>query len=906
MLINAQNPEEVRIAIVDEDKLEDFQVEVAEGGSLRGNVYRGTVVSIQPSLNAAFINFGAQRNGFLSMADINPAAYAAKSGKGDKGDNGWKRITDVIHRGQPIIVQVTRDAEGQKGAALTTYVSLAGRYVVLAPFDDTRGVSRKVEDDDVRRKLKEQVENLDVPEGFGYIVRTAALDQTKTTLKRDFSSLTRMWKKILSEAKKGEGPKLLYQDQDIVLRSLRDYLESSIEEVVIDDAGAMERASDYVRTFMSRSKTRLIHYQERAPLFSHHGIEDQVDRIYDRQVPLPSGGSIVIDRTEALIAIDVNSGRSLRGGSQEETAVHTNAEAAAEVARQLRLRDLGGLIVVDFIDMRSPKHRTRIEKELQDALKNDKARTTVGRLSPNGLLEINRQRIRQALHLRTHRHCPTCEGTGRIASVEVVGLNLLRKIETRAVDGRLDRVRIALHPELADAVQNGRRRQIAGIEQEFGVSVEIIASNRLHRPEQEIEWFEREVVVKESDLKSEPRKVITTPAPAPSRPAEAAAVAAPPDEAGRKKKRKRRRRKGGAAEDAPIASEGPEASATEAEDAYSDVREGSESPGSEADDAHSDVRRAGVPITSGRSESSATEAVAPEAGNGEETTAGKRKRRRRRRRGGGATAAAGAGAATIATPLTEPEEEPPHVSDEQQGQTEPHARDEVRKKSRRRRGRRGDRAATHPGQQAAGAAAGEGAASRRPDVQVAPVTPAQQAVPAESGQSDAGHAEKGPGKRSRRRRGKGHRAEAGVTPEGGPTAAPVESVAPAERPQEPDRSARPDDGSEAAAKEAPAKKPAAAKRRPAARTAAKKPAKAAARGAAATTASPAPAKAAAKRSSTKKAGKAPAAAAPSTPSRKASRTAAKKAAPKETAGKKPADSTRAKSTARSRKSSDTE
>jgi ribonuclease E len=881
MLINAQNPEEVRIAIVDGEKLEDFQVEVAEGGSLRGNVYRGTVVSIQPSLNAAFINFGAQRNGFLSMADINPAAYDSKKGKGEKSDNGWKRITDVIHRGQPIIVQVTRDAEGQKGAALTTYVSLAGRYVVLSPFDDTRGVSRKVEDDDVRRKLKEQVANLDVPEGFGYIVRTAALDQTRTTLKRDFSSLTRMWKKIQTEAKKGEGPKLLYQDQDIVLRSLRDYLESSIEDVVIDDAGAMERATDYVKAFMPRSKTSLIHYQDRAPLFSHYGIEEQVDRIYDRQVPLPSGGSIVIDRTEALIAIDVNSGRSLRGGSQEETAVHTNAEAAAEVARQLRLRDLGGLIVVDFIDMRSPKHRTRIEKELQDALKNDKARTTVGRLSPNGLLEINRQRIRQALHLRTHRHCPTCEGTGRIASVEVVGLNLLRKIETRAVDGRLDRVRIALHPELADAVQNGRRRQIAGIEREFGVSVEIIASNRLHRPEQEIEWFEREVVVKESDLKSEPLKIVTTPAAGVAGVAEAAA---PLDEAGRKKKRKRRRRKGGAAEDvarelSPAAAHAPESTDEGPEDFETE------------------------PLSAAPSELLA----AAETEAAEEAASGKRKRRRRRRRGGGAGAASVAGEATAATAATEPEEEPADPAEEQPEPVAPQGPDQARKRSRRRRGRRGDRAATQHGPQAGNGGDAERAESQQPAVQQAPPGPAQPAAPQEAAHSEGARDEKAPGKRSRRRRGKGHRAEAGAAAAAGAIASRVESAAPSERLEKPDSTARPEQSSRAAVEQAPEKKPAAAKRKPAARTAAKRAAKAAAPTSVKTPPATAD-KPAAKRTGVKKAAPAAAAATKSAPSRKAasSKTAAKKSAAKASTRKQPAGSGKAKSTARTRKSSSTE
>ena len=485
MLINARAPEELRIAIVDDGVLENYQVEVADRDLTRGNIYRGIIASVQPSLNAAFIDYGAERHGFLAIQDVVSAAYYR-----EPKNKSRARIDEVLEKGKPIVVQVTREPEGNKGAALTTNLSLAGRYLVLTPFDDTQGVSRKVEDDETRKRLKDQVAKLNKPSGAGIIVRTNALDQNKMALNRDMNALLRLWKSVGSEARRGKGIQLLYSDQDIILRTLRDYLDSSIQEVLIDDDAAYEKTLQYMRAFMPRTKTKLVRYSERTPLFARFELEPQIERIYDRQVALPSGGSIVIDRTEALVAIDVNSGRSTRASSQEETALHTNLEAGAEVARQLRLRDIGGLIIIDFIDMQAWKNRKAVEKGLRDAMKTDKARFTVGRISPNGLLEVNRQRIQQALHLRTHRACPTCSGTGRIASSEMVGLKLFRKIEARAASGFTGTARISLHPELADSVQNKRRREIADLEDEFGCRVEFIASNRLHRSEQEIDWIE--------------------------------------------------------------------------------------------------------------------------------------------------------------------------------------------------------------------------------------------------------------------------------------------------------------------------------------------------------------------------------------------------------------------------------
>jgi ribonuclease E len=486
MLINAQRSEELRIAIVQGNTLENYQVDIAESGLTRGNIYRGLIANIQPSLNAAFIEYGAERHGFLAIQDVVPEAYY-RSPKG-----GHARIEDVLEKGKPIVIQVAKDSIGQKGAALTTSLSLAGRYLVLTPFEDTRGVSRKVEDEDIRKKLKTLANGLDLPQGCGVIVRTNALDQTKATLSRDLAALLRLWKRVQTAALEGKGTRLIYSDQDLILQALRDYLDASIEEVLVDDEEAFQKARAYMQAFMPRGKTRLTYYSDRLPLFSRYGLEIQIDRIYERRVDLPSGGSIVIDGTEALTAIDVNSGRSTKAATQEETALSTNLEAANEVARQLRLRDIGGLVVVDFIDMRASKNQRKVEKTLKDALKEDKARASVGRISSNGLLEVNRQRIQQALQVRTHRTCPTCNGMGRLASEEMVSLSLLRRIEARAASGAIQGARIGLHPELADAFQNGRRKELSDLEQEFDIKIEIIAAPGLHRPDEQIEWYKRE------------------------------------------------------------------------------------------------------------------------------------------------------------------------------------------------------------------------------------------------------------------------------------------------------------------------------------------------------------------------------------------------------------------------------
>ncbi|MEM8964245.1 MAG: Rne/Rng family ribonuclease, partial [Acidobacteriota bacterium] len=488
MLINAQRGKQLRVAIVDGTTLEDYQVEIAESGLTRGNIYRGVVANIQASLNAAFIDIGEERHGFLSVDDVLPSCYHRQPPKGERRP----RIDQVLERGKPILVQVTKDGAGTKGPALNTNIAVAGRYLVLMPYDDVRGISRKVDDDEARKKLKERLAKLNLPDDSGVIVRTNGLDQNQTTLNRDLSALLRLWKRIREAGNKGRGPRLLYSDQDLFVQALRDYCDNTIEQVIVDTDEAYAKAEEYMSAFMPRSKTKLIRYEERLPLFARYRLENQIDSIYERVVPLPSGGSVVIEGTEALTSIDVNSGRATKTADHDESIFKVNSEAAAEVARQLRLRDIGGLVVVDFIDMRLRKHQRKLEKTTRDSMKNDRARHSVTRISPNGLVEINRQRLKQALHLRTHRPCPTCKGTGTIASLEFAASSLLRRVEARAAGGMLKSVVIGLHPEVADALQNQHRSEIHALEEEFDIRIEIIAAPNLHRTEERVEWRQTE------------------------------------------------------------------------------------------------------------------------------------------------------------------------------------------------------------------------------------------------------------------------------------------------------------------------------------------------------------------------------------------------------------------------------
>ena len=504
MLINATRAEEVRAAILNDGKLEQFEIEVQDAGLLKGNVYRGVVANVEASLNACFVDIGAEKQGFLPIDEIHPSCFHSEPKKsGGKKDR--PRIEDVMRKGGEIIVQVVKDAVGNKGAALTSHVSLAGRYIVLMPLDDSRGVSRRIADEGRRKKIKQIAAGLKIPDECGFIVRTAGMNRTKTDLNRDGAQLVRTWKEILKQAgpakktkdsnrrKRGRGrsdrgPKLLFEDRDLVVRMIRDYYTADIEEILIDNATAYLKARDYIHMVMPRSRKAITLYEERMPLFAQHRVEEQIEGVFARRVDLPSGGYILIDPTEALTSIDVNSGRSTRAKSQEETAVHTNIEAAREVARQLRLRDLGGLIVIDFIDMSTNKQNRQVEKTLKDALKVDKARSYVSKISDNGLLEVNRQRIKQALQFQTHTNCPMCEGRGTVPTPEFVSLGLIRKIEAKAATGLIDKAVVTLHPDIATFVHNTRRRDLIELEDRFGIIVHVESRASIRRDQVGLHW----------------------------------------------------------------------------------------------------------------------------------------------------------------------------------------------------------------------------------------------------------------------------------------------------------------------------------------------------------------------------------------------------------------------------------
>ncbi len=624
MLINAQSAEQVRVAVVEGTDLKDYQFEITDKDLCRGNIYRGIVANVQPSLGAAFIDIGEDRHGFLPVADVVPDAYHKQPPKGVKRP----KVDQVLERGKPILVQVTKDAVGLKGAALSSAVALAGRYLVLTPFESTRGISRKAEDDKSRKKIRQRLGKLNLPDGHGVIVRTNGLEQNQTMLNRDLNALLRLWKRVRDEAAKGKGPRLIYTDQDLIVQALRDFLDSKIAQVIVDDDSVHEKAESYMRAFMPRSKTQLIRYNERLPLFTKHRLEEQIERIYDRRAPLPSGGSIVIDGTEALTAIDVNSGRSTQRGDHEESILKVNLEAAKEVARQLRLRDIGGLVVVDFIDMRTRKNQSKVEKTMRDSMKIDKARYSVGKISPNGLLEINRQRIKQALQQRTHRSCPICHGIGSIASPEFAAAALLGKIEARVANGMIEKATVAAHPEVTDALQNCHRARLVALEQELDLEIEVISAANFSRTEERIDYKTREKAVapkaqaafSSSDLAESAgpakgaRLIMKGEAP----PEEEAEEAKPAE----KKPRKRRRRKKSKAKSQEAKTEAAEAKESKKEAGSKAKSSRAKKPGKKMDDAR---------------EKTASESPAPETSNevaADPSGNGKPSRSRRRRRGG--------------------------------------------------------------------------------------------------------------------------------------------------------------------------------------------------------------------------------------------------------------------------------
>jgi ribonuclease E len=454
------------VAKVKENKLEEFHTESSLKEITHGNIYKGIISRIEPSLQAVFVDYGAERHGFLQKNEIH-SDYFLDTNEGERS------IENLVKRGQEVLVQVIKDPFMKKGAMLTTFISLPGRYLVLKPGSDTRGISRKIEEEDERDRLKDIINKLKLTEDFGLIVRTAGKESSKTALYRDLKYLLRLWKKIKGSVMKEKAPALLYKERHLVIRSIRDSFTEDVSEILIDDESVYHEVKDFIRLFSHKHGKIVKHYKGAKPIFSKFQLEDQIASIFESRVNLKSGGSLVIEQTEALVSIDVNSGKSTHEKSIEQTAFQTDLEAAEEIARQLRLRDLGGLIVIDFIDMRDPKHRAEIERILRNHVKEDKARTKVGKISKFGLLEMSRQRIRPPIEFGSYLPCKYCQGKGLVPSPETLGIGFLRKLSLNTLKEKAKRVKGIVPVGVADYLLNKKRREIVDLEVRRDLSVEI-------------------------------------------------------------------------------------------------------------------------------------------------------------------------------------------------------------------------------------------------------------------------------------------------------------------------------------------------------------------------------------------------------------------------------------------------
>ncbi|MDR5171278.1 Rne/Rng family ribonuclease [Methylobacillus flagellatus] len=477
MLFNATQSEELRVAIVDGQKLIDLDIESAGKEQRKSNIYKGVITRIEPSLEAAFVNYGTDRHGFLPFKEV------ARSYFLNEGDAGRSpRIQDVLKEGQELIVQVDKDERGNKGAALTTFVSLAGRYLVLMPNNPRGGgVSRRIEGED-RNELRDTMAQLQVPNGMSIIARTAGIGRSVEELQWDLNYLLQLWTAVESASTIQSGPFLIYQEGSLVIRAIRDYFQPDIGEILIDTPDIHEQAVQFMNHVMPNNVSRVKLYRDEIPLFSRFQIEHQIESAFAREVRLPSGGAIVIDHTEALVSVDVNSGRSTKGSDIEQTAFNTNLEAADEVARQLRLRDLGGLVVIDFIDMESQRNQREVENRLRDALHHDRARVQTGKISRFGLLELSRQRLRPSLGESNHIPCPRCHGTGHIRGIESTALHILRITQEEAMKENSAIIQVQLPVEAATFLLNEKRSEIHKIEQRMGVQVVLIPNIHMETP----------------------------------------------------------------------------------------------------------------------------------------------------------------------------------------------------------------------------------------------------------------------------------------------------------------------------------------------------------------------------------------------------------------------------------------
>ncbi|WP_224984786.1 Rne/Rng family ribonuclease [Geomonas agri] len=718
MLINALHAEEARVAIVEDGRLVDLDVEIAGNEQTRGNIYKGVVVRVEQGLQAAFVDIGLKKLGFLQMGELHPENWKWRDDIPEEQRHRRPRIQEVLRRGQELIVQVEKGERDNKGSALTTYVSLPGRYMVLMPGSDSAGISRKVEAEGERKKLKEIIAEMTIPEGYGYIIRTEAMGRTREELQKDLDNLVALYEGIREKGTAMKGAGMIYQESALIIRTIRDYFSADIDEVLVDSKDVFKDVREALKEIDPAFEKLVKMHQEKRPIFSRYQLEEQIDLIYEKKVPLKSGGSIFIEPTEALVSIDVNSGKSTGEKGVEDTAFKTNLEAAEEAARQLRLRDLGGLIVIDFIDMRDRKHNAEVEKTLKNALKADKARVNVARISEFGLLEMSRQRIRQTLNQASTLECPHCDGRGKVKSVEAMALSFLRKVHAAAAKGTIGEVVGSLPLEVAYYLLNRKRHELSQIENDYDIEVTVKGKPSYLLNQMELELVKREKLPQE-DLP--PEKSLQGKAPA----KEEQPAAEPAD--GRKKKKKGKK------------AQEPEAGAHATEAAPAAAPAPAEEP------------------------AGAVHAATPEG----EPEEHKKKRRRKRKRGKGGAAEGGAEHAAAeataelsgAAPAELPEpgavmEQPVAHGAEQ---AHPEGGEEVKKKRRRKRRRGKGGHDTH---------AAELAQGEVPQVAAAPV----EVVPTAEGAAPAGEsAEKKP---ARKRRGRGK----GAVAEGAPDAA-VASVA---------------------------------------------------------------------------------------------------------------------------------
>ena len=464
IIINALDPDENRIVSIVDNKLDQFHIETAAREVTQGNIYKGIVTRVEQSLQAVFVDYGTGKNGFLQKNEIHSDYFQEVETKD-------KSLFNLIKKGQEMIVQVTKNPLNQKGAMLTTFISLPGRFAVLMPGSITKGVSRKIDEEVERKRLQGILKNMKIPEGFGMIVRTAGKNATKTMLTSDLKYLMRVWKNIDKMAVKDQAPCLLYKEQTLAVRSLRDYFTTDINEILIDSPDTYKEVREFIAMIAPKQEKIVKLYTGEKPIFTKYQLEEQISSIYKREVPLKSGGVLVIEQTEALVSIDVNSGKSTKKKNIEETAYHTNVEAAEEVARQLRLRDMGGLIVVDFIDMKERRHKADITKSLKKHLKIDKAKTKVGGVTSFGLLEMSRQRIRHSITYGSYESCRHCGGRGMTQSVETQGMAFLRQLNLKSLKTEVKQVNCLVPREVAYYLLNKKREELMDLESKRNISI---------------------------------------------------------------------------------------------------------------------------------------------------------------------------------------------------------------------------------------------------------------------------------------------------------------------------------------------------------------------------------------------------------------------------------------------------